>query len=57
MHILVQIAGPLRARRERPRYRRAADEPNELAATTHSITSVPGGEAIKACYRPSIAWA
>src|SRR5262245_63366674 len=34
-----QLAGLLRARRERPRSRRAAEQRDEVAAAAHSITS------------------
>src|SRR5215813_3923006 len=34
-----QTSGLLRARRERPRHRRAAEQRDELAAAAHSITS------------------
>src|SRR5262249_22991731 len=43
----------LRARRERPRHRRAADERNELAAPDHSITSSARARSEGGTSRPS----
>src|SRR5262245_32051710 len=43
----------LRARRERPRGRRAAEQRDELAARYHSITSLSSARSLSGTWRPS----
>src|SRR5207244_7712290 len=48
-----QVRRLLRTPRERPRGRRAADEPNELASPNHSITSSARASSVGGTSRPS----
>src|SRR5262245_15285989 len=51
--LLAQACGLLRARRERPRRRRDAEQSDELAAVDHSITSSARSKVAVGTSRPS----